>query len=64
MFETFKVPSMNIAIQAVLSLYSEGMKTGIVCDSGHGVTQLAPIYDGFFMPHAVTKMAVGGHDLN
>ena len=49
MFETFKVPAMNIAIPAVLSLYSVGRTTGIVCDSGHGVTHTAPIYDGFFM---------------
>jgi len=64
MFETFKIPSMNIAIPAVLSLYSEGMITGIVCESGHGLTQIAPIYDGFVMSKAVTKIMIGGHDLN
>jgi centractin len=63
MFEALKVPAMNIAIPAVLSLYSEGKTTGIFCDSGHGVTQIAPIYDGFVMSNAVTKLAIAGHNI-
>ena len=50
MFEALKGPAMNIAIPAVLSIYSVGRTTGIVCVSGHGVTHTAPIYEGFFMP--------------
>jgi len=30
MFETFNVPAMYVAIQAVLSLYASGRTTGIV----------------------------------
>jgi actin-related protein len=36
MFETFNVPAMYVAIQAVLSLYSSGRTTGVVMDSGDG----------------------------
>ena len=36
MFEAFNVPAMNVAIQAVLSLYASGRTTGIVMDSGDG----------------------------
>ncbi len=46
MFETFNVPSMYIAIQAVLSLYASGRTTGIVMDSGDGVSHTVPIYEG------------------
>merc|ERR1712130_834941 len=34
MFETFNMPAMYVAIQAVLSLYASGRTTGIVMDSG------------------------------
>lgn len=34
MFETFNVPAINIAIGAVLSLYSSGRTTGVAVDSG------------------------------
>ena len=64
MFETFNVPAMYLANQAALSLYSAGRTTGIVCESGDGVTETAPIYEGFSIPHAVNKIMIAGNDLN
>jgi actin, other eukaryote len=63
MFETFNVPAIYVAIPAVLSLYSAGRTTGIVVDSGDGITHTAPIYEGFLIPHAVSKLAIAGRDL-
>ena len=45
MFEVFSVPAMYVAIQAVLSLYASGRTTGIVVDSGDGVSHTVPIYE-------------------
>jgi len=63
MFETFNVQGLYIAIQAVLSLYSAGKFTGIVCDSGDGVTHMVPIYDGYSLPHCVLRMDLAGRDI-
>jgi len=63
MFEDYDVPSMYIQIQAVLSLYSAGRTTGIVVDSGDGVTHTVPIYEGYQIPHAIDKILLAGRDL-
>jgi len=63
MFETFGVPGLYIAIQAVLSLYSAGKFTGIVCDSGDGVTHFVPIFDGYALPHSILRVNLAGRDL-
>jgi actin len=47
MFEEYEVPAMYIQIQAVLSLYAAGRTTGIVVDSGDGVTHTVPIFEGY-----------------
>ena len=63
MFETFNTPAMYVAVQAVMSLHGSGRTTGIVIESGDGVSYAVPIYEGHHLPHAIPRFDLAGRDL-
>eukprot|EP00392_Amoebophrya_sp_AT5.2_P009182 g9210.t1 len=60
MFERYEFGAVNVSVQGVLSLYSEGMATGVVVDSGDGCTHIVPVYEGYVQPSLVQRMNIGG----
>lgn len=63
LFETFNVPALFTSIQAVLSLYASGRTTGIVLDSGDGVSHAVPVYNGFAINNSIRRIDVAGRDV-
>lgn len=63
MFEKYGFNAVYIAIQATLTLYAQGLMTGVVVDSGDGVTHICPVYDGFSMSKLTKRLDVAGRDI-
>eukprot|EP01126_Amoeba_proteus_P001917 TRINITY_DN10595_c0_g1_i4.p1 TRINITY_DN10595_c0_g1~~TRINITY_DN10595_c0_g1_i4.p1 ORF type:complete len:406 (+),score=84.51 TRINITY_DN10595_c0_g1_i4:160-1377(+) len=67
-FETFNVPGLYIAVQAVLALAAswtskdakERTLTGTVIDSGDGVTHVIPVADGYVIGSSIESMDLAG----
>jgi len=71
MFETFNVPGLYIAVQAVLalcaSLLTKAKKgnsvSGTVIDSGDGVTHVIPVSDGYIIGSCIKHIPLAGRDV-
>ena len=71
MFETFNVPGMYIAVQAVLALaaswtskqVTERSLTGTVIDSGDGVTHVIPVAEGYVIGSCIKHIPLAGRDI-
>lgn len=63
MFEKYEFDSAYIAIQAVLTLYAQGLISGVVIDSGDGVTHICPVYEEFSLPHLTRRLDIAGRDI-
>ncbi|MFX1378407.1 MAG: hypothetical protein ACFFA4_04885 [Promethearchaeota archaeon] len=63
-FETHRVNSLIMMPTPLLSLFSVGLTTGMVIESGDGLTWIAPIINGTIVQHAVQKLPLAGIDVN
>ena len=60
MFETFKVPSLYVAANAVMSLLQSGRTTGVVLETGEEETSIVPIYEGCCLRYAFGHTPLDG----
>eukprot|EP00271_Cylindrocystis_brebissonii_P013136 TRINITY_DN32746_c0_g1_i1.p1 TRINITY_DN32746_c0_g1~~TRINITY_DN32746_c0_g1_i1.p1 ORF type:complete len:396 (-),score=78.70 TRINITY_DN32746_c0_g1_i1:554-1741(-) len=63
MFEKYNFNGVFIQIQAVLTLYAQGLLTGLVVDSGDGVTHIVPVVEGFAFPHLTKRLNIAGRHI-
>ena len=63
MFEKYNFGGVYVAIQAVLALYAQGLSSGVVVDSGDGVTHIVPVYESVVLNHQTRRLDVAGRDV-
>jgi len=71
MFETFNVPGLYIAVQAVLALAASWTSkqvtnktlTGTVIDSGDGVTHVIPVAEGYVIGSSIKHIPLAGRTI-
>lgn len=63
MFEKYEFSAVYVAVQAILTLYAQGLLSGVVVDSGDGVTHICPVYEEYVLPHLTRRLDVAGRDV-
>lgn len=73
MFESFNVPGLHIAVQAVLALAASFIPsksgatarelTGCVIDSGDGVTHVIPVAEGYVIGSCIKHIPIAGRNI-
>lgn len=63
MFEKFQFHAARVQIQAMLVLYAQGLYTGVVLDSGDGVSHVVPVYEGVVPPDLIKRLNVAGRHI-
>jgi len=52
-----------VAVQALLTLYSAGMDSGLILDSGDGVTHVIPVYQNMILKPQIQRINIAGRDI-
>jgi actin-related protein len=64
LYETHRVKSLIMVPTPVLALFSVGLTTGLVIESGDGITWITPIIGGQIVEQSVQKLTLAGTDVN
>ena len=62
-FEKIGVGRFQLGIQALMSLFAEGLETAMLVDSGDGVTHCIPVVDMSIMSHQIGRMNIAGRHI-
>jgi actin-related protein 2 len=60
MFEKFGVNRLQYGMQALMSLFAEGMTTAMLLDCGDGVSHCIPVFDGNIIKSSFERLDIAG----
>ena len=63
LFEKIGLGYFNIEPQAKMTLYCEGEETGVVLDSGDGVTHVIPVFANYLLHHQIKRLDIAGRHI-
>jgi actin-related protein len=63
LFDTLSVPALFFGSQPLLSLYASGLTSGIVLETGDGISQCSVVYEGFSVNHSQIRCDFGGRNV-
>lgn len=63
LFEKLNIGYFNIEPQAKLTLFCEGLETGVVLDSGDGVSHVIPIAFSCLLQHQIKRLDIAGRHI-
>jgi len=63
MLEHYEFESAKVGIQAMLVLYAQGLLTGVVVDSGDGVSHIVPVWEGVVPQLLIKRLYVAGRHI-
>ena len=63
MLEHYNFAGVHVAMQALLALYAQGRTSGVVVDTGDGVTHVVPVYKNAVLKHQIKRLNVAGRNV-
>jgi len=63
LLDNMNVPAICFGSQPILSLWATNPKSGIILESGDGITQCAVVYEGYSIPHSYVRYDFGGRNV-
>ena len=63
LFDNLGVPALIFASQPILSLFSTSNTSGVVLESGDGITQSCVVFEGYSIPCSYERYNYGGADV-
>ncbi len=63
MFEKFSIFNINIEPQEVMTLFTTPRISGLIVESGEGMTEVVPVFEGYIIPQGIRYNNIAGETM-